>query len=156
MMTRRAVGKRDLLEVQQIDALVSGVFALGPGTILPIVIAAGLAVVGVGALVGAMAARPDLLRRRPRRWPNTTVSVVWPASPASSRYPQCTQSRTRICAFRAVHRHWLCHRDGSRGNRGGARALGFQHDSRGRRRGERRLGACRATTAYRSVVLALV
>jgi hypothetical protein len=47
-------------------ALVSAVFALGPGTIFPIVIAAGLAVVGVGALAGAVAARPDLVRRRPR------------------------------------------------------------------------------------------
>jgi hypothetical protein len=47
-------------------ALVISVFALGPGTIFPIVIAAGLAVVGVGALIGSAAARPELFRRSTR------------------------------------------------------------------------------------------
>jgi len=47
-------------------ALVISVFVLGPGTIFPIVIAAGVAVVGVGALAGSAAARPELLRRRTR------------------------------------------------------------------------------------------
>jgi len=47
-------------------ALVISVFALGPGTIFPIVIAAGLAVVGVGALAGSAAARPELFRRPTR------------------------------------------------------------------------------------------
>ena len=47
-------------------ALVTSLFALGPGTIFPIVIAAGLAVVGVGALAGSAAARPELRRRRTR------------------------------------------------------------------------------------------
>jgi hypothetical protein len=38
-------------------ALVAAVFLLGPGTIFPIVIAAGAAVIAVAALVGAWAAR---------------------------------------------------------------------------------------------------
>ena len=46
--------------------LISAVFALGPGTLFPIVIAAGLAIVGVGALAGAAAGRPELFRRRTR------------------------------------------------------------------------------------------
>jgi len=47
-------------------ALVTSVFALGPGTLFPIVIAAGLVVVGVGALAGAAAGRPELFRRPTR------------------------------------------------------------------------------------------
>ena len=43
-------------------ALVTTVFALGPGTIFPIVIAAGIAVVGIGALAGLAVAR--LIPRR--------------------------------------------------------------------------------------------
>lgn len=45
-------------------ALVISVFALGPGTIFPIVIAAGLFIVGVGALGGS--AMAGLLPRRRR------------------------------------------------------------------------------------------
>ena len=44
-------------------ALVVAVFVLGPGTIFPIVIAAGIAVIGVGALAGSLVARFALLRR---------------------------------------------------------------------------------------------
>lgn len=45
-------------------ALITAVFALGPGTIFPIVIAAGVAVVGVGALAGSAVAWLILRRRR--------------------------------------------------------------------------------------------
>lgn len=38
-------------------ALVVAVFAFGPGTIFPLVIAAGIAVAGVGGLAGLLAAR---------------------------------------------------------------------------------------------------
>jgi hypothetical protein len=44
-------------------ALVVAVFVLGPGTIFPIVIGAGIAVIGVAALVGSLVARLALLRR---------------------------------------------------------------------------------------------
>jgi hypothetical protein len=38
-------------------ALIAAVFALGPGTIFPIVIAVGVAVVAVGALAGSAVVR---------------------------------------------------------------------------------------------------
>jgi hypothetical protein len=44
-------------------ALVVAVFVLGPGTIFPIVIGAGIAVIGVGALAGSLVARFALRRR---------------------------------------------------------------------------------------------
>ena len=47
-------------------ALITAVFALGPGTIFPIVIVAGLVVVGVGALAGSAIA-VLLLRRHGMR-----------------------------------------------------------------------------------------
>ena len=47
-------------------AIISTVFALGPGTIFPIVLAAGVAVVGVGALAGSAVASLVLRRQRLR------------------------------------------------------------------------------------------
>lgn len=47
-------------------ALITAVFVLGPGTIFPIVIAAGVAVVSVGALAGAAVARLVLRRQHIR------------------------------------------------------------------------------------------
>jgi hypothetical protein len=47
-------------------ALITVVFALGPGTIFPIVIAAGVVVVGVGALAGSAVARLIVRRQRIR------------------------------------------------------------------------------------------
>ena len=47
-------------------ALISAVFAFGPGTIFPIVIAAGVAVLGGGALAGSGVARLAVKRQRIR------------------------------------------------------------------------------------------
>ena len=44
-------------------ALAVAVFVLGPGTIFPIVIAAGIAVIGAGALAGSLVERFALRRR---------------------------------------------------------------------------------------------
>ena len=46
--------------------LIAALFSLGPGTIFPIVIVAGVVVIGAGALAGAALARVGALRRRTR------------------------------------------------------------------------------------------
>jgi len=48
--------------------LIAVLFSLGPGTIFPIVIVAGVAVIGVGALAGSALARIGTLWRRTRRF----------------------------------------------------------------------------------------
>jgi hypothetical protein len=47
-------------------AFLAALFGFGPGTIFPIVIVAGLAVIGVGALAGSAVARMGLRRGRAR------------------------------------------------------------------------------------------